>query len=93
MNREYFKPKNQPVLDKYGRILVNEKQIKRRDYPLSEQEAFFPQVEPMFDAAKLREAYDYFVSKRGDLCQAKEIFNYLYCLEKDVSLGNQRKQP
>jgi len=66
---------------------------KGRTYPLTEREAFFPQAEPMFDAVKLREAYDYFVSKRGAFCNAEEIFNYLYCLEKDVSLGNQRKQP
>jgi hypothetical protein len=93
MNREYFKSKNQPVLDKYGRILVNEAKVKKNTYPLSEHEAFFPQAEPMFDAVKLRDAYDYFISKRGDFCHAEEIFNYLYCLEKDVSLGNQRKQP
>lgn len=66
---------------------------QKRQYPLVEQECYFKQAEPMFDAAKLREAYDYFISKRGDFCHAEEIFNYLYCLERDVSLVNQRKQP
>jgi hypothetical protein len=93
MNREYFKSKNQPVLDKYGRILVNEAKVQKSTYPLSEHEAFFPQAEAMFDASKLRDAYNYYVEKTKGLYSPENLFNYLYRLEKDVSLKDQRYQP
>lgn len=66
---------------------------KKRMYPLKEEEVYPLQPSAMFDIPKLMEAYDYFVSKSDERASARQLFNYLSSLEKDITLPNQRKQP
>ncbi len=67
---------------------------RNRKYTLTEQECYPTMAEPMFPVDKLREAFDYYTSKRkGKLCYYDDLFNWLCRLEKDIPLKDQRYQP
>jgi len=94
MNQKYFKSKNQPVLDKFGRILVSEGKVKHeaeskiRQYPLTAAESFVMPL-AMFPIPELLEAWELFNRKLPN-ATAETFFQYLYHLQKDVAIDQQR---
>lgn len=66
---------------------------RKRMYNLHrKQDEIFLQAEPMFDFIRLHEAYDYYMLKGGTRT-AQGFFDYLYHLEKDIPLDQQRCYP
>lgn len=72
----------------------NEHDARRRQYPLTPQDAYFHPPQAMFNPKDLVEAYEYYTNRIPvHLWNLNKFFDYLYELEKYVPLEKQKRQP